>query len=162
MIRRTYSLLPNNFKSKRKKSKMLFETNKEKGRAGLSLAIAYFGANGYSVNIPLNDTQWYDLVIEKDGKFETVQCKATGFKNGDIDLRTTIGKGQNKNKTSYTLIDTPIDLLFCINQNKTMYCIPVDEIRKSGNESNIKLKEEPLSKFANKNCLDTYKYIVTL
>ena len=53
---------------------MLFDTNKDKGRAGLSLAIAY----GYSVNIPLNDTQWYDLIIEKNGKFETVQCKATG------------------------------------------------------------------------------------
>ena len=34
---------------------MLFDTNKDKGRAGLSLVIAYFRANGYSVNIPLND-----------------------------------------------------------------------------------------------------------
>ena len=46
---------------------MLFETNKDKDRAGLSMAIAYFCSNGYCVNIPLNDTQWYDLVIEKDG-----------------------------------------------------------------------------------------------
>ena len=36
---------------------MLFETNKDKGRVGLSLAIVYFGANSYSVSIPLNDTQ---------------------------------------------------------------------------------------------------------
>ena len=35
---------------------MLFETNKEKDRAGLSAAIAYFGMNGYNVSIPLNDT----------------------------------------------------------------------------------------------------------
>ena len=48
---------------------MLFETNKDKGRAGLALGIAWFGANGYSVNIPLNDTQWYDFVAEKDSKF---------------------------------------------------------------------------------------------
>ena len=45
---------------------MIFETNKDKGRAGMALGIAYFGANGYTVNIPLNDTQWYDLVVEKD------------------------------------------------------------------------------------------------
>ena len=36
--------------------KLLFETNKDKGRAGMALGIAWFGANGYTVNIPLNDT----------------------------------------------------------------------------------------------------------
>jgi hypothetical protein len=35
---------------------MLFETNQDKGRAGIAMAVAYFGANGYTVNIPLNDT----------------------------------------------------------------------------------------------------------
>jgi hypothetical protein len=35
---------------------MIFNTNKEKGRAGLSFAIAYFGSNGYTVSLPLNDT----------------------------------------------------------------------------------------------------------
>ena len=70
---------------------MLFETNKDKGRAGLALGIAWFGANGYSVNIPLNDTQWYDFVAEKDGKFYTVQCKATGSKDNTISLRSTGG-----------------------------------------------------------------------
>lgn len=44
---------------------MLLETNKAKGNAGLSLAIAYFGTNGYTVSTPLNDTQWYDLIVEK-------------------------------------------------------------------------------------------------
>ena len=31
--------------------------NKEKGRIGLITAISYFGLNGYTINIPLNDTQ---------------------------------------------------------------------------------------------------------
>ena len=52
---------------------MLFETNKDKGRAGMAMGIAYFGANGYTINVPLNDTQWYDFVAEKDGVFYTVQ-----------------------------------------------------------------------------------------
>ena len=30
------------------------------------MAIAYFSSNGYVVSIPLNDTQDYDLVIEKE------------------------------------------------------------------------------------------------
>ena len=45
---------------------MNFNTNKEKGNSGLGMAIAYFSSNGYTVSIPLNDTQDYDLVIEKD------------------------------------------------------------------------------------------------
>lgn len=51
---------------------MKIDTNKEKGNAGLSLGIAYFGSNGYTVSIPLNDTQWYDLIVEKDNIFQTV------------------------------------------------------------------------------------------
>lgn len=31
--------------------------NKEKGRIGLIKAISYFGLKGYTINIPLNDTQ---------------------------------------------------------------------------------------------------------
>ena len=35
---------------------MLLGNNKEKGRAGMSMAIAYFGSNGYTVSILLSDT----------------------------------------------------------------------------------------------------------
>lgn len=44
---------------------MNFCTNKEKGNSGLTMAIAYFSTSGYTVSIPLNDTQDYDLVAEK-------------------------------------------------------------------------------------------------
>ena len=60
---------------------VLIETNRDKGRAGLSLAIAYFGSNGYTVCLPINDTQWYDLIVEKDGVIQTVQCKFTVINN---------------------------------------------------------------------------------
>ncbi len=139
---------------------MIFETNKDKGRAGMSAAIAYFGMNGYTVSIPLNDTQDYDLVIEKDNIFQKVQCKATGSLDGTIDFRITSGKKDGK--TVSNLIDTNIDILFCLNQNGTMFCIPFEDVLATGNIRSIKLREEPLSKYANKNCLDSYKYIVTL
>lgn len=35
---------------------MNFDTNKEKGRSSLGIAIAYFSMHGYTVSIPLNDT----------------------------------------------------------------------------------------------------------
>ena len=46
---------------------MYFNTNKQKGNCGLGMAIAYFSTNGYTVSIPLNDTQDYDLIVEKNG-----------------------------------------------------------------------------------------------
>ena len=54
-------------------------TNAQVGRIGLSMAINYFTINGYTVSLPLNDTQWYDLIVEKDGKFYSVQCKARWY-----------------------------------------------------------------------------------
>ena len=57
---------------------------KQLGRLGLSMAINYFTVKGYTVSIPINDTQWYDLIIEKDNKFYTVQCKATSTENKSI------------------------------------------------------------------------------
>ena len=47
-------------------------SRKQIGRIGLSMAINYFTIKGYTVSLPINDTQWYDLIIEKDGIFETV------------------------------------------------------------------------------------------
>ena len=136
---------------------MVFETNKDKGRAGFAAAIAYFGMNGYTVSIPLNDTQDYDLVIEKNNIFQKVQCKATGSADGTIDFRITSGK---QNKVINNLLNTSIDILFCLNQNGTMFNIPFQDIIESGNKHSITLREEPLSKFANKNIFDTSKYIV--
>lgn len=57
---------------------MVFETNRDKGRAGISAAIGYFGVNGYTVSIPLNDTQEYDLIVDDGTKLMKISCKATG------------------------------------------------------------------------------------
>ena len=59
---------------------MKFEINKEKGNTGLGIAIAYYSTNGYTVSIPLNDTQDYDLIVDKNNRIERVQVKATGCK----------------------------------------------------------------------------------
>ena len=63
------------------------------GRIGLTMAINYFTIQGYTVSLPINDTQWYDLIVEKDGIFKTVQCKATATEISSIDLRCTGGTG---------------------------------------------------------------------
>ena len=137
---------------------MRFETNKEKGRAGMALAIAYFGCNGYTVSIPLNDTQWYDLIIEKDGVFQTVQCKATATKDNTIYLRSC---GGNNGMSYDNVLEHPVDLLFCLDSEQNMFVIPVADIRATKNTKSLSLRLAE-SKFANKNNFNTAKYLVKL
>ena len=116
---------------------MLFGTNKEKGNAGLGLAIAYFSGNGYTVSIPLNDTQDYDIIIEKDGILKTVQVKASGCTRANGNYQVALKScGGTKGTTYKTVIDTNIDILFIVTKDMNMYCIPKLEIK---NRSTINL-----------------------
>lgn len=135
---------------------MIFETNKDKGRAGMSMGIAYFGANGYTVSIPLNDTQWYDFIAEKDGIFYTVQCKATGSANNVVSLKSS---GGTEGTTYDNVIDHDVDYLFCLDKEQNMFVIPVKDIKTNGNIKQITLNTE-VSKFANSTTLQTAQYLV--
>ncbi len=119
---------------------MKFSSNKEKGNSGLGMAIAYFSSNGYVVSIPLNDTQDYDLVIEKDGKLAKVQVKATVCKTKNNIYQLSLKScGGTKGKEYKTLINTNIDYLFILNADLKMYVIPKNEIK---NKSTINLGEK--------------------
>ena len=136
---------------------MVLQTNKDKGRACLTNAIAYFGSNGYTVSIPLNDTQNYDLVVEKDGVFQSIQCKFGGRKVRNNDDAYECGLRSVGAKGTYhgNVKDSGVDLLFCLRPDEVMYLIPVKDI---DNVSSLRLITSK-SKFS---CgLDTSKYIVT-
>lgn len=116
---------------------MDFKTNREKGNSGLGMAIAYFTTNGFVVSIPLNDTQDYDLVIEKDGNLKTVQVKSTGCKTSNGTYQVALKScGATNGKTYKTLINTKIDFLFVLNERLEMYLIPKDKI---SNKSTLNL-----------------------
>lgn len=121
---------------------MQLETNKDKGKAGLSLAIAYFGTNGYTISLPLNDTQWYDLIVEKDGIFQTVQCKFTASKDKTINFRSS---GGTKGSVYDNILNHPLDLLFCADNEMHLFVIPMLDIHKCGNKNVITLRTEPTS-----------------
>ena len=108
---------------------MNFKTNKEKGNSGLGMAIAYFTTNGYTVSIPLNDTQDYDLIVEKENSLQRVQVKATGCigkgKNYQVALKSC---GGTKGRTYKTIVNTNIELIFILTEDKDMYLIPKEDI----------------------------------
>lgn len=130
-------------------------SRKQTGRIGLSMAINYFTIKGYTVSLPMNDTQWYDLIIEKDGIFETVQCKATETEESTIDFRSTGGtKG-----TEYDNIRNhkELDYIFCVNKDLNMWLIPVKDLK--GAQNRIRLRTAPNS---NNQGFQTYIYRVSI
>lgn len=108
---------------------MNFSTNKEKGNTSLGIAIAYFSSNGYTVSIPLNDTQDYDLIADKNNKLFKIQVKSTSCKTKygiyQVALKSC---GGTKGTTYKTLIDTNIDYLFVVTDSLDFYLIPIAHI----------------------------------
>lgn len=108
---------------------MIYSTNKERGNAGLSLAIAYFGANGYTISLPLNDTQDYDLIVDKDDALYKVQVKFTCHLSNSGNYQVSLkSSGGTSGKIYKRVIDTNIDLLFVVCGNQTLYLIPKADI----------------------------------
>lgn len=123
---------------------MNFNTNKEKGNSGLGIAIAYFASHGYIVSIPLNDTQDYDLVIDKNNILQRVQVKSTSCKTKYGTYQVALKScGGTKGKTYKTLINTNIDILFIVIEQMDSFIIPIEIIN---NKSTLNLCEK-YSKF---------------
>lgn len=111
---------------------MLFNSNKEKGNAGLSLAIGYYGSNGYTVSLPLNDTQDYDLIVDKDQKLYKVQVKATSQRSSQgYSIVQVSSSGGTNGQVYKTVSDTDIDILFVVTELCEFYEIPIEEIYQS-------------------------------
>ena len=128
---------------------LIVNTNKDRGRVGLSLAIAYFGSNGYTVSLPLNDTQWYDMIVEKSGIFQTVQCKFSSSENAEISLTS---KGGTNGSVYDRITDHPLDILFCSDKD-------MKDLIEYGNQRSIVLRTTPNS---NGQGFNTYKYMVNI
>lgn len=109
---------------------MKFKTNKEKGNTGLGVAIAYYTSNGYIVSIPLNDTQDYDLIVDKDNILKKVQVKSTGCKtkygNYQVALKSC---GGTNGRTYKTINETNVDEVFILTEDLGMYVLPIETIK---------------------------------
>ena len=116
---------------------MNFKTNKEKGNTGLGIAIAYYSTNGYTVSIPLNDTQDYDLIVNKNNILSKVQVKATSCKTKYNKYQVALKScGGSKGKTYKTIINTNIDEVFIVTNSMEIFIIPIEKIK---NKSTLNL-----------------------
>jgi len=109
---------------------MLFNECKNshsQGNVGMGQAIAYYTLKGYTISIPLNDCQEYDLVVEYPDGLKKVQVKTTKHKapsgNYIVNLRTMSGY-----KDKYEFRIGKYDILFAVDELGNTYEFTSEEI----------------------------------
>lgn len=96
----------------------------------MGVAIGYFVRQGFTVCIPLTDSQDFDLVIDEGGGLKKVQVKTCRHKNRTgswmVELRT---KGGNRTGTGKVknLNREGLDSLFVVVDDGSAYRIPASE-----------------------------------
>lgn len=109
---------------------MLFDNaanSKKQGDIGMCYAIAYYSKLGYTVSIPVTDSQDYDIIVDTGNNLLKVQVKTTSYKSShgvyQVALRTCGGSGKCKLFT-----DNSSNLLFVLTESGECYSIPTSEI----------------------------------
>lgn len=105
------------------------KNTKTQGDIGLGQAIAWFTKNGYTVCIPLTDSQSYDLIVDKNNQIYRVQVKTTKHKKWNNFVVSLTIKGGNRSFNTIKKFDHSIvELLFIVTNDKEYYLIPTNEI----------------------------------
>ena len=109
------------------------EYKSHQGNLGLGRAIAYYTSQCTPVLIPLNDTQKYDLVIDRDG-LKRVSVKTTQHmaKSGNYEVLLKNCGGSSGNSKIRHFDNTTCDLVFVVVITGDMYEIPASEISVKG------------------------------
>lgn len=105
---------------------------RKRGDAGVGLAIAYFATRGYTVSIPLTDSQDYDLVADIDGTLSRVQVRTVSCLDHTRKYQVNlVVKGGNRSGTGKIKVfdQTRVELLIVCTDDGSMYCIPSSEIK---------------------------------
>jgi hypothetical protein len=88
--------------------------------------MAYFTKEGYTVSIPLTDSQDYDLIVD-NGILQRVQIKTTSYKNkqGSFTISLTIkGGNQSWGGVCKKFDKSKVDALFVLTNEGDQYFIP--------------------------------------
>lgn len=101
----------------------------KQGNIGLGQAIAYYTYLGIPTCLPLNDTQKYDLIVDKDNKLYRVSVKTTQYKENNkyiVALKNSGGSSGNSVIRSFD--NTSCDIVFIYTKDGDTYEIPSKDI----------------------------------
>lgn len=103
---------------------------KKQGEVGVGQCIAYLLGKGYTVSLPIAESQRYDLIFD-DGKLNKVEVKTTSEKAPSgfyICYIKTCG-GNRTGQTIKHFDPTQVDYLFILSEDGIRYLIPTDKIQ---------------------------------
>jgi uncharacterized ubiquitin-like protein YukD len=101
------------------------ENTKMQGNVGMGRCIAFSTMKGYTVSLPLNDSQSYDLIID-DGSLKRVQVKTSRCEGKYGGYRVDL-----KSSSLYThknFDSNSCDILYVLTADGSEYWIPSTEI----------------------------------
>lgn len=91
----------------------------------MGIAIWYFVAQGYTVSVPLTDSQDYDLIIDTAEWLKSVQVKTTRYKKyGKYVANLKISWGNKSWEKTKLFTENNSDYLFILTEDWTKYLIP--------------------------------------
>lgn len=103
---------------------------KKQGDIGMCYAIAYYSKLGWTISIPVTDSQDYDIIVDTGTSLLKVQIKTTTqiseYGVSIVSLRTN--GGNKSGNTSKNFNENHCDLLFCMTDQGEFYSIPRKEI----------------------------------
>lgn len=105
-------------------------TTVTQGTKGLGVAIAEFVSREWTVSIPLNDNQKYDLIVDMGDGPKTVQVKTTWTApKGDYVVQLKSVRHNNSKNTIRKFDGSNVDFLFILCGDGSKYFIPGAEVK---------------------------------
>jgi hypothetical protein len=101
---------------------------RDQGMIGFTDAMAYFGARGYDICVPLIDNQPYDLVIDDGARLQKVQVKTTTFRRQRFVVQLATHGGNQSFHTRKAFDPSLCDLLYVLTDAWDRYVIPTSVI----------------------------------
>lgn len=114
--------------------------SKKQGNLGVARAIYEYARLGYTVLVPLSDSDKYDIVIDTGTQLQRVQCKTSTYRTvyrsrgvkyvseSSFDVNLTTSGGNTTQNTRRVRQNGDYDLLFVLTQDGRCWSIPENAI----------------------------------
>jgi hypothetical protein len=103
------------------------KNSKKQGDIGIAATLYYFSVEGYTVSLPISDSQDYDLIVDIEDKLYRVQVKTVYNKSEygiyEANLRVLGGNRSGTGKTKF-FDPKKVDYVFIVTEVGDMYFIP--------------------------------------
>jgi hypothetical protein len=127
--RETDTVAAHEAKGRRRAADTIWRRNpRDQGLIGFTDAMAYFGAQGFDICVPLIDNQPYDLVIDDGTRLQRVQVKTTAHRPKRFVVQLATRGGNQSFHTRKSFDPSLCDILYVLTDDWDRYVIPTSAI----------------------------------